>query len=339
MIYIENIIKSKDYQKIALELPQDGIPSYGDENEQFHKIVGFDNYFVSSYGRVVVKKKSGFDRVEPDDHCTRHTITLVKDGVKHRIPLDELVAYEFLIPISGKEKLLHKDGRRKNCRYDNLVFVNEDERRYISESWKFRKNKDDIEKLLNRQKYSQYAQFGFAAIRRIKFNMIHPNGKDTDKVNVFDEWTDEKVGLDDFADWCWQNFYEYPAAKGDELVFDKTILSFGADSIYSSKTCCFAPKYIVDLINDKNDITIGRKTKRGTQYKVPLLDGKGFKTFYKLDDAEKYLYKAKADYLSKVIDSEIDNGYMPINIIKALKKWVDGWKCGLYRSVKKIKNE
>lgn len=326
----------RDYRSITLKTPKKGIPSYQNEHETFHLIKGSDTHYISSYGRIAEKKENGFVRVQPMLKI-RLMVNVIIDGCEIAKRVDELVAEEFLIPIPGKNEIVHKDGRFDNCRYDNLVYVDKDEQIFILQSKLARRPKHYIRAIFERQQYSQFARFNYAEIRRDLYNMKHrcynkkySNHKYYKNVDVCDQWLDKENGLSTFTDWAWKNVYEFP----EVLQIDKDILSFGKSNMYGPETTCYIPRRINELIKDFGEKQgVSETRKNGTiKYCVSKRGKYKSKQFANYDDAKNYFYEVKAKILDDIIDEELQRGYIPIKIIEVLQQWAEGWRNGLYRS-------
>lgn len=114
--------------------------------EIFKPIEGYDNYMVSTWGKVYVLKhiwgetksidgtREGLIpelvKVELKQHETKKgymRVDLYKDGFRKHYKVHRLVAQAFIKNPDGKSQVNHKDGNKKNNSVTNLEWVTDAE--------------------------------------------------------------------------------------------------------------------------------------------------------------------------------------------------------------------
>ena len=85
----------------------------------WNKILGFENYLVSSSGQIVNSKNMKMLSLHK---CNKGYIrcSLYKNGVKHTKKVHRLVAESFIFNEFNKEQVNHIDGNKENNHYLNL---------------------------------------------------------------------------------------------------------------------------------------------------------------------------------------------------------------------------
>ena len=124
--------KTKNYWK---QFKMETIDSYSKEGEKIVHILGHDDYYVTSHGRVFSSKKTFthetlnkemygcivWKELKPFYTHRYKTVTLVSEGKRKNIPIHKLVFEGF----QGKYdtsffKIVFKDKNPENCRISNL---------------------------------------------------------------------------------------------------------------------------------------------------------------------------------------------------------------------------
>lgn len=93
--------------------------------EQFRKVVGNDNYSISSNGRLLNKKGKEKVLQKKDDGYLK--ADLYKNGERSTKRIHRLVAEAFIPNPENKPDVNHKDGNKSNNSVYNLEWVNKSE--------------------------------------------------------------------------------------------------------------------------------------------------------------------------------------------------------------------
>lgn len=95
--------------------------------EQWRKIKGYENYEVSSLGRI----RKGDKFYQPINNGYNYlSVGLRKDGIKKRYYIHRLVADAFIDNFENKKEVNHIDGIRINNQLSNLEWVTRSENHY-----------------------------------------------------------------------------------------------------------------------------------------------------------------------------------------------------------------
>ena len=86
--------------------------------EQFRLVDGYDNYQVSSHGRV---RNSVTGKIlTPNTYRSYHHVKLYKDGIQKSIDIHRLVAFAFCINPNNYNIIDHVDRNKNNNMFNNL---------------------------------------------------------------------------------------------------------------------------------------------------------------------------------------------------------------------------
>lgn len=105
--YVWKYIDNKDEQEI---------PDV-ENSEDWARVEGFDNYFISKKGEVFSLKRKKF--MQPQK-ATYPRVKLFKDNKPHILYIHTLVAKTFIPRVEGKSLVNHIDGDKNNYHVDNL---------------------------------------------------------------------------------------------------------------------------------------------------------------------------------------------------------------------------
>lgn len=94
-------------------------------NEEWRHIVGFEDYIISSFGRVKCNKKNGYFSFQ-DNGKGYKSIMLRRNGKSFRRYVHRLVAITFIGPPNGKD-VNHIDGNKSNNKLSNLEYLSRKE--------------------------------------------------------------------------------------------------------------------------------------------------------------------------------------------------------------------
>ena len=97
--------------------------------EVFREIENYDNYAVSSFGRVKNTKTGRILKAGLDSHGYL-TVNLCEDGVKKIHRIHRLVACAFINNPDNKECVDHKDNNKTNNNISNLRFATTNENQH-----------------------------------------------------------------------------------------------------------------------------------------------------------------------------------------------------------------
>ena len=92
--------------------------------ERWETIEGFDDYMISTFGRVwSVRSKMFLTLHTRSASCPYYSVILKKGPRKRNANVHRLVAEAFIPRIEGKNIVNHIDGNKLNNRVDNLEWV------------------------------------------------------------------------------------------------------------------------------------------------------------------------------------------------------------------------
>lgn len=195
--------------------------------ETFVKIEGTKKFFVSTYGRVAVKRRNERYSILP--LSDRYKIGFIGERRYRTVFVKKLVANAFLINIPGREYIWHIDRNRFNNKYQNLIFV----------------TREDYIKLLLKEincKDLDYIQYYYPVwafnprMQKQKYeDMLRRRKKGFGE--VCDEWMEDEQSF-----YRWLESESYPCIAGT-YELDKDILIPG-NKLYSPNTCCLVPKEV-----------------------------------------------------------------------------------------------
>lgn len=94
--------------------------------EEFRPIKGYENYYVSSSGRIINTKKGRFLTFTEDKDGYFKT-TLFKNGKPYFFRVHRLVAQEFIPNPDNLDTVDHIDGNKKNNSVNNLQWLSRGE--------------------------------------------------------------------------------------------------------------------------------------------------------------------------------------------------------------------
>lgn len=111
-LHIENSVLCSDNSKITLE------------GEEWKEIEGFNNYYISTYGRVYSKINERIISEKYDEQKRYCVVTFRNnDNIKSSISVHRIVAITFIPNTENKQYVNHKDGNKKNNNVTNLEWV------------------------------------------------------------------------------------------------------------------------------------------------------------------------------------------------------------------------
>lgn len=94
--------------------------------EVWKKVKGYEDYEVSSWGRV--RNGATYDVLWQEKHDKGYMrVNLFSNGKKHHLKVHRLVALAFVPNPDGKPQVNHKDGNNRNNSYTNLEWVTDEE--------------------------------------------------------------------------------------------------------------------------------------------------------------------------------------------------------------------
>ena len=201
--------------------------------EVFAPVDGTDDYYVSSYGRLVKLEDGKVTLIEPTEDQAHELHVTVNQ--QDRL-LAQLVADVFVAPAMGDNLYTwYADGNRHNCAARNLIRVDSNDAAKVLQDPKY------IRMLKRRQRLNSWSNFTPYRLNQMWEQMMtRCNPRYQDKyypaykgAYVCDEWASNRYA---FYAWVCDNFYDFPAL----LQLDKDLLGED-DKIYSPQTCCFLP--------------------------------------------------------------------------------------------------
>lgn len=95
---------------------------------EFHKLEGFEYYYISKCGKVLADSKMGIKILNGYiSNSGYHIVNLQLGSKKVARLVHRLIASTFLPPITGKEIVNHKDGDKLNNNLENIEWSNPSE--------------------------------------------------------------------------------------------------------------------------------------------------------------------------------------------------------------------
>ena len=99
-----------------------------DDGEEFFRVPGYPNYWVSKSGKVCSLKPSGLSlRKYIINHSGYPFMNLWKHGKYKGLTVHRIVALTFLPRPSARHEVNHKNGIKTDCRLENLEWVTKSE--------------------------------------------------------------------------------------------------------------------------------------------------------------------------------------------------------------------
>lgn len=295
--------------------------------ETFVLVEGTKHYYISSEGRLVNDSKGKM-------YLHRNTISKKvgkvhwklyfedKNGASYQKDLyaDYLVATTFLEKVPGKDRIYHIDGNNANSKYNNLMYVSDEEMRGL-------KNGEITIADLNRvQKYIPFLNSNIMKARRLWNDMntrcynekLHKRFPEYKDCKICDYWLKDK---NRFFKWVEENYY---MVGSEQMDLDKDILCKG-NKTYSPETCIFVPHSI-------NTLLLNCRRKRG-KYPIGVSFHKGkYRAALNIDNAKVKLgifdtpeeafleYKRHKEALIIVTADKYKNK-IPSKLYKAMMNW------------------
>lgn len=316
-------------EKEVLILKHTGIKYIADD-ELFRRIKGTKSYFISTYGRVIRRQK-GQLKLLKQVYYDGIAWAKIRYGKKCKlVPIQNLVAQEYLIPIKGKNILCKKKGCNyydsidKSNHYCNLFYCDAEER--AKAIFSKIEGTDDYKQYERRQQYASYAKLTSRVLLQKYTNMIYRCAHEHDylDVEVCPEW---RANPKLFKQWILDHYYKYP----EPLQIDKDLLSFGQLKEYAPHNCVLLPKNINNIFREVSNNTGYPGVSRGKQngkpaYVVVVMRHK--KYFHDLQQAIDYYSIARAAQFRDIAKREIDKGLMPTYITDAILRLADYYEQG-----------
>lgn len=309
------------------------------KDERFYVVPGAKDYAVSTYCRVLQRKREDwYEVLKPIGYD--YYIRFDSDVKKRRISINVLAARVFFPHICGGYlETAHQYYGWQAWKIENLhLCVGKDmlveairakiERReanysdgYKHHQFNNRLDTDSINKYLN----SVYRNMKSRATNKktkIRFSAY----KDT---MICEEWRDNPAS---FKQWYLDHQYYYPA----KLEIDKDLMNFGQTNEYAPKNCCLLPRYINDVFTKGKSelaysITKLRLKDGSVKFQIPGNAFGGGEPNAKFDnylDALKHGRERKAKFIRKIVDEERKHGYIPDYILNRMMEWATLIKLG-----------
>lgn len=93
------------------------------EEEEWKSILGFPEYKVSNYGRII-RHTTGYELQFSSRSCNGYEqARLMYDGYKHSHAVHLIVAHHFLPNPDCRKSVRHKNGNKRDNRVSNLVWI------------------------------------------------------------------------------------------------------------------------------------------------------------------------------------------------------------------------
>lgn len=217
--------------------------------EVFVPVKGFEDYWISNYGRCITdinRKKDNYHLLKEETDCYK-LISYTKRIINEKVVEDRwikdiqpkyLVAKTFLKEYPGRTKIWFRDGNKKNCWYKNLIYVSN------KDYWKLNNNRITLEELQLEQEYIEYENKATSEAYRVYYRIRQrctENHRHYEEVEMCQEWLDNPKS---FVEWYFKNYY---SVGNETMCVDKDLFS-GENKIYSPDTCCILPITLNSLI-------------------------------------------------------------------------------------------
>lgn len=319
-------------------------------DEIFMKINCADGYYVSNHGRVLAFAEGKPYFVRPRKAKKPSVAVMVGEGEKREkkhIPQEKLVADVFLRWFKGRDILYHYDGDLTNNYYRNLVYVNEEEARYLAlgklDPEELREKRQTMYKGAKELKASEKHDDFYVVelehdgvltgkLTREKARLTYNNmrfrcysekfrAKNQNYLGctVCPEWLES---FDAFYDWAKLNYYTVGWGRMD---LDKDILVKG-NKFYGPDTCCFVPHSINTLFLNsgasRGELPLG-VTRNGEQYAVQMGNGGDTPTYLGTYDTAEEAFSVYKKHKEALIISTADKfkGKIPNRVYEAMVNW------------------
>ncbi len=237
MLIDKNVL---DVKKAGIELLK--------EDEIFVLVKDTLNYWISNHGRLVSYNHKKYKLHKYDGKTNIHyTLMCDANGEKYYNDTyaEKLVVEAFLERIAGKSRIYHIDGKKGNCYYKNLIYVDNDE------YYKLSKGIITIADLGRSQEYVPYV-----TVKNNKalltYNAMYKRCYDseTKKLNphyndctMYEGWRKDS---ELFTEWFESNYYE---VVSETMEIDKDLLVMG-NKEYAPDKCCILPQTINRMLSN-----------------------------------------------------------------------------------------
>lgn len=237
--------------------------------ETFVQIEGAPHYYISSEGRLANnyrKKKFYIHKQTMSVQGKVHWKIFYEDkidetAIEADVAAEKFVAKAFLESVYGKNRIYHIDGDLSNNKYNNLIYVDD------QEFYKLSVQQMHVNELGRVQAYVPFLNQNRMKAKRLWNDMqtrcynakFHKRSPEYEECSICQEWLEDK---EKFFQWVEENYY----TVGDERMdLDKDILVKG-NKVYSPDTCVFVPHSINGLFTGCNKGRNKRKYPLGVYY-------------------------------------------------------------------------
>lgn len=305
-----------------------------DQYETFVSVDGADDYYISSYGRLVHLIYDQPVIIPNRINSTGDVTTMIKwnhNETETNVLVASLECKAFLVNETELTKIGYFDGDKQNLDCRNLCYLKDDEEQDVLN------DPELAEMIRKRQLIKSYYNLNDYRLNQMYYNCFTRcyNKKYPEKHKYYEdaevcaEWYNDK---NSFYKWVRNNFYAYPR----KLELDKDIMSIWTGKrIYAPDNCCFIPARVNQLfrnfIYESNTHIKEIKLKNGsTTYRVNMRCLQTAKNFDTFEEARFAVKANKLALISNVLnefnDCKFDGYDVPQYIIDAIREW--------YRAIK-----